>query len=53
MTVKDLVRQLMDFEEDSEVIIYDEDNDRTLQIACIDADEGDESDESPQVMIIV
>ena len=53
MTVKDLIRQLMDFEENSEVIIYDDDNDRVLEIACVDADEGDESDESPQVMIIV
>ena len=53
MTVKDLIRQLMDFEENSEVIIYDDDNDRALEIACVDADEGDESDESPQVMIIV
>lgn len=55
MTVKDLIRQLMEFEENSEVIVYDDDNDndRTLQIACVDADEGDESDEAPQVMIIV
>ena len=53
MTVKDLIRQLMEFEENSEVIVYDDDNDRTLQIACVDADEGDESDEEPQVMIIV
>ena len=53
MTVKDLIRQLMDFEENSEVIIYDDDNDRVLEIACVDTDEGDESDESPQVMIIV
>ena len=53
MTVKDLIRQLMDFEENSEVIIYDDDNDRVLEIACVDADEGDESNESPQVMIIV
>lgn len=57
MTVKDLIRQLMEFEENSEVIVYDDDNDndndKTLQIACVDADEGDESDEAPQVMIIV
>lgn len=53
MTVKDLIRQLMEFEENSEVIVYDDDNDRTLQIACVDTDEGDESDEEPQVMIIV
>ena len=53
MTVKDLIRQLMDFEENSKVIIYDDDNDRVLEIACVDADEGDESDEAPQVMIIV
>lgn len=53
MTVKDLIRQLMEFEENSEVIVYDDDNNRTLQIACVDADESDESNEEPQVMIIV
>lgn len=53
MTVKNLIRRLMDFEENSEVIIYDDDNDRVLEIACVGADEGDESDESPQVIIIV
>lgn len=53
MTVKDLIRQLMNFEENSEVIIYDDDNDRTLEIACVDIDEDDESDKSPRVMIIV
>jgi len=53
VTVKDLIRQLMEFEENSEVVVYDDDNDRTLKIVCVDADEGDESDESPQVIIIV
>lgn len=53
MRVKDLIAQLMEFDENSEVIVYDDDNDRVLEIACVDADEGDESDEDPQVMIIV
>lgn len=53
MIVKDLIRQLMNFEENSEVIIYDDDNDRTLEIACVDIDEDDESNKSPRVMIIV
>lgn len=26
-------------------------NDRALEISCVDADEGDESNEDPQVMI--
>ena len=53
MRVKDLILQLMEYDENSEVIIYDDDNDRTLEVACVDVDEGDESDENPQVMIIV
>lgn len=40
------------FLENSEVIIYDDDNDREYEIAAIDADEGDESDNDPQIMII-
>lgn len=43
----------MEYDESSEVIIYDDDNDRTLEVVCVDADEGDESDEDSQVMIIV
>lgn len=53
MRVKDLIVQLMEFDENSEVIVYDDDNDRVLEIACVDADEGDELHEDPQVMIIV
>lgn len=53
MRVKDLIAQLIEFDENSEVIVYDDDNDRVLEIACVDADEGDESDEDQQVMIIV
>ena len=53
MRVKDLILQLMEYDENSEVIIYGDDNDRTLEVACVDADEGDESDEDSQVMIIV
>lgn len=43
----------MEYDENSEVIVYDDDNDRTLEVACVDADEGDESGEDSQVMIIV
>ena len=53
MRVKDLIVQLMEYNENSEVIVYDDDNDRILEVACVDADEGDESDEDSQVMIIV
>lgn len=53
MRVKDLILQLMEYDENSEVIIYDDDNDRALEVACVDADEGDKSDEDSQVMIIV
>lgn len=53
MRVKDLIVQLMEYDENSEVIVYDDDNDRTLEVACVDADEGDESGENSQVMIIV
>lgn len=43
----------MEFDENSEIIVYDDDNNRVLEIACVDADEGDELDEDPQVMIII
>lgn len=52
MRIKDLIEQLSTYEEKSEVIIYDDDNDREYEIAAIDADEGDESDNDPQIMII-
>lgn len=43
MRIKDLIEQLS---------TYDDDNDREYEIAAIDADEGDESDNDPQIMII-
>lgn len=52
MRIKDLIEQLSMYEENSEVIIYDDNNDREHEIAAIDADEGDESDNDPQIMII-
>lgn len=52
MRIQDLIEQLSTYEENSEVIIYDDDNDREYEIAAIDADEGDESDNDPQIMII-
>lgn len=44
MRIKDLIEQLSTYEENSEVIIYDDDNDREYEIAAIDEDEGDEAD---------
>lgn len=52
MRIKDLIEQLSTYEENSEVIIYDDDNDREYEIVAIDEDEGDESDNDPQIMII-
>ena len=52
MRIKDLIEQLSTYEENSEVIIYDDDNDREDEIAAIDEDEGDESDNDSQIMII-
>ena len=52
MRIKDLIEQLSMYEENSEVIIYDDNNDREYEIATIDADEVDESDNDPQIMII-
>ena len=52
MRIKDLIEQLSMYEENSEVIIYDDAKDRENEIAAIDADEGDESDNDPQIMII-
>lgn len=43
MRIKDLIEQLSTYEENSEVIIYDDDNDREYEIAAIDADEGDDA----------
>ena len=36
MKVKDLVKQLMEYDEDSEVVIYEDDNDRMYDVICID-----------------
>ena len=52
MTIHDIIELLRMYEENSEVIIYDDDKDREYEIAAIDADEGDESDNDPQIMII-
>lgn len=51
--VKDIIEQLLKYNEDSEVVIYNSNNDETYKITCVDADEGDESDEDSQVVIIV
>ena len=52
MRIKDLIEQLSMYEENSEVIIYDDDNDREYEIAAIDADECDDSYNDTQIMII-
>lgn len=39
-------------DEKLEVYEFGDDNDREYEIAAIDADEGDESDNDPQIMII-
>ena len=39
-------------DEKLEVYEFGDDNDRKYEIAAIDADEGDESDNDPQIMII-
>ena len=36
MRIKDLIEQLSTYEENSEVIIYDDDNDREYEIVSID-----------------
>lgn len=53
MKVNDLIKQLMQYDMDSEVVMYDKDSDKTYEILCVDADEGDKSDEDSQVIIIV
>ena len=53
LRVKELIKQLMEYDENSEVVIYDIDNEKTFEIKCVDADEGDESDEESQVTIII
>lgn len=53
MKVNDLIKQLMQYDMDSEVVMYDKDSDKTHEILCVDADEGDKSDEDSQVIINV
>ena len=52
MKVKDLIKQLIEFEQESEIVVYDDDNDRTLHIVCVDADKCDEQDDDGSVLII-
>lgn len=63
MRIKDLIEQLSTYEENRCLHPTDNligwprfyasfDNDREYEIAAIDADEGDESDNDPQIMII-
>ena len=51
MKVKDLVKQLMEYDEDSEVVIYEDDNDRMYDVICIDEDEDDALNEKSQEAI--
>ena len=50
MKVKDLLEQLTEFDPDSEVAVYDDDNDRMLDVSCIDNDDADDSN-PPRVLI--
>ena len=50
MKIKDLLEQLREFDPESEVAIYDDDNDRMLDVSCIDSDDADDSN-PPRVLI--
>ena len=50
LKVKDLLEQLTEFDPDSEVAIYDDDNDRMLDVSCRDNDDADDSN-PPRVLI--
>lgn len=51
MTVNELIIELLNFNQEAEVVIYDDDNDRVYPIACVDEDEDDT--DIPQILIIV
>ena len=44
MKVKELIEKLMEYHEDLEVVIYDEDNDYTLEIQNVTTDISNEVD---------
>lgn len=50
MKIKDIIDQLTKFDPDSDVAIYDDDNDRVLDIGAIDEDDADEEN-PPRVFI--
>jgi len=50
MKVNELKKMLNQFNEEAEVYIYDDDNDRQLPIAAVDEDDADESN-IPSVLI--
>lgn len=52
MKVKDVKAMLADFDDEADISVYDDDNDRVLDIACVAEDEADES-EPPRVFIFV
>ena len=53
MTVGELINQLEFFDKESEVYIYDNENDRTYKILCIDFDEADEREVNANVLIFI
>ena len=44
MKVKELIEKLMEYHEDLEVVIYDEDNDYTMEIQNVTTDISNEVD---------
>lgn len=52
MKVKDILAQLSDFSPESDIFVYDDDNDRVLDIACVAEDDADESN-PPRVFVFV
>lgn len=51
MKIKDLIAQLSKYNPDAHVVVYDDDNDRTLSITCVCDD--DDVEDLTQVLIIV
>lgn len=44
MKVKDLINKLMEYHEDLEVVVYDEDNDYTMEVENVTTDTSNEVD---------
>lgn len=53
MKVSELISILNSFDGDSEIVIYDDSSDSTLDINCVDTDENDDSENTPPVVIFI